>query len=114
GDIPVVVPANATRVCLLAGDRTGVADPFIPRPLAAELQLCQRYYEKSYNLNDAPGSMTEHGRMLWPYNAHNVQRCTLRYVRKRVTPTATIYDTATGTTGKVILSTGTLVDAGVW
>jgi hypothetical protein len=32
------------------------ATPFEYRPFGSELALCQRYYEKSYNLNVAPGT----------------------------------------------------------
>ena len=34
------------------------ATPFEFRPFSEELALCQRYYEKSYNLSEAPGTNT--------------------------------------------------------
>jgi hypothetical protein len=38
-----------------------VATPFEVRPYGVELQLCQRYYQKSYNIATAPGTATESG-----------------------------------------------------
>jgi hypothetical protein len=38
-----------------------VATPFERRPYGTELALCQRYYEKSYSINVAPGTNTSLG-----------------------------------------------------
>jgi hypothetical protein len=38
-----------------------VATPFEVRPFATELALCQRYYQKSYDVTVAPGSVTDVG-----------------------------------------------------
>jgi hypothetical protein len=38
-----------------------VATPFERRPYGTELMLCQRYYEKSYSINVAPGTNTSLG-----------------------------------------------------
>lgn len=40
-----------------------VATAFEERPLTTETQLCQRYYEKSYNTNNPPGTSTDTGTM---------------------------------------------------
>ncbi|MCT7373653.1 DUF2793 domain-containing protein [Chelativorans salis] len=113
GDASAVVPDDARRVCLLAGDKTGVSDPFVPRPAASELQLCQRYYEKSYDLGTTPGAATASGQMLHANAAQGTQICTLHYQRKRTAPTVTIHEPNTGTAGKVALSSGTLVNAAI-
>jgi hypothetical protein len=42
----------------------GMATVFEKRPLAVERRLCQRYYEKSYNLGVLPGSSTSAGSVL--------------------------------------------------
>jgi hypothetical protein len=75
------VPTSAAQVCLrfsytpvgTAGnadhfDVTGVqlelgsiATPFEVRPFSVELQMCQRYFEKSYSINTAPGTNTASG-----------------------------------------------------
>lgn len=39
--------------------------PFQPRSVAEELSLCQRYYEKSYNVADTPGTITSAGSILF-------------------------------------------------
>lgn len=39
----------------------GFRTPFELRPLATELALCQRYYEKSYDLDTIPGTATDTG-----------------------------------------------------
>lgn len=49
----VVNTLNIASVQLEAGP---VATPFERRPIGMELALCQRYYEKSYDLGVAPGS----------------------------------------------------------
>lgn len=55
-------PASGTatlgQVQLEFGSR---ATPFEPRPIGVEVALCQRYYEKSYDLGTAPGTITEVG-----------------------------------------------------
>lgn len=38
-----------------------VATPFERRPIGTEIQLCQRYFEKSYNIDVAPGTSTSIG-----------------------------------------------------
>lgn len=40
---------------------TSVATPFEHRPNGLELSLCQKYFEKSYNLDVAPGTSTQEG-----------------------------------------------------
>jgi hypothetical protein len=44
---------------------------FEARPLGVELQLCQRYYEKSYNLNVIPGTNTDSGIVYWISTSDN-------------------------------------------
>ncbi|MBR7538755.1 hypothetical protein KC221_21395, partial [Mycobacterium tuberculosis] len=59
-----VISGQSGEFCLAMmqlerGDR---ATAFDLRPLAHELQLCQRYYEKSYNLDVPPGTADGIGR----------------------------------------------------
>lgn len=47
-----------------------VATPFEHRPIGMELSLCQRYYQKSYDLSEKPGGATQyptHGTHLGTY-----------------------------------------------
>ncbi|ASA22306.1 hypothetical protein [Paenibacillus donghaensis] len=72
-----------------------VALPYQPRSLADELALCQRYYEKSYYLEDAPGTATENGSLYGVSEDGTVGGPHFGYTsfktRKRVTPTVTAY-----------------------
>ena len=50
---------NASQAIYLTNvqlEKGPTATPFEHRPIGTELALCQRYYEKSYNLNTAPGT----------------------------------------------------------
>ena len=91
---------EATGVQLEKGT---VATPFEVRPYGVELQLCQRYYEKSYASGTAAGTNTVVGMVFYggfsdPAASFGV---TIRYsVPKRATTTPTIYS-PTGTVGQM-------------
>lgn len=77
---------------------------FKRRSFAEELILCQRYYEKSYNLEDPTGSTLVGGRE--SSIAHNASEMNnygfVTYkTRKRGSATITIYNSTTGTSGQV-------------
>ena len=77
------------------------ATPFEFRPFEEELALCQRYYEKSYQLASAPGAAEAPGGVV--YQASGILGYVPVYfkVKKRATPgTLAIYSTATGTVAK--------------
>jgi hypothetical protein len=82
-----------TGVQLEAGS---VATPFERRSYGQELALCQRYYEKSYDTETAPGTNTTTG--CWcsvNINAadfYDFGRCQFR-VTKRTNPTITMWST---------------------
>lgn len=64
------------------------------KTFAGELQMCQRYYEKSYSLNTPPGSNTEVGALYGYSNAATSVRLTAFFaVTKRVVPTCHPYST---------------------
>ena len=79
--------------------------PFEQRPIGVELQLCQRYYEKSYLPNTVPGSDAYAG-CIQSSGAGNTDTTSyighpIRYVvTKRAIPTLTVYDRL-GASGKV-------------
>ena len=71
-------------------------------PLSEELERCQRYYEKSYNLATRPGDVDNDGSVMFLSNRNNGTAHTmLRFMtRKRANPTVTAYDpTQANTTG---------------
>lgn len=79
------------------------ATPFVPRPFAEELAMCQRYFEKSYNYTDAPGtpSPVGDGAVVQTVPAYGNVYIPFRFkVVKRVKPTTTLYDDL-GAAGKI-------------
>lgn len=67
--------------------------------IGAELALCQRFYEKTYDVNVDPGTATTTGSAQFVVGTNTTATNTLRYygnfkVRKRGTPTVTVYDAA--------------------
>ena len=72
--------------------------PFERRSYGQELQLCERYYEKSYNLNAVPGTNVGPATGEWVSVTVNTAdyndfgRCTFR-TRKRTSPTMSIWST---------------------
>lgn len=70
-----------------------VATPFVPRPYAEELALCQRYYEKSYDVTVSPATDTGYGRYLISKNPiDNAFYGTIPFkVTKRTQPTIIAY-----------------------
>lgn len=77
---------------------------------AEELRLCQRYYEKSYSVNVAPGTVTDAGAVRVFMAAAGAFRVDVFFkVIKRTTPSAvTVYDhSVLNTTGRFGVVTGT-------
>lgn len=104
--------AGNTRLISTAAatwDLTGVqfeigstASNFEYLPIQTQISYCQRYYEKTYDIDQAVGTNTGTGTVYVPEagaNATTVQYGTVSYkVPKRTTPTITSY-TASGTSG---------------
>ena len=77
--------------------------PFIMRPFDQELPTCQRYYEKSYVMSSNAGSSVAagNGGVTFILCGTGIAGGTAPFkVRKRTTPTITIFDNA-GTPGKL-------------
>ncbi len=93
---------DIAQVQLEAG---GSATEFEQRHISEELLMCQRYFEKSYNLDVAPGTPSTLAGSL----RESATRCSNSVVDvgvtyatvKRTSPTVTIYSTDTGTAGEV-------------
>lgn len=86
------------------------ATSFDYRPFGMELQLCQRYYEKSYDIDVVPGTATTNGLVMYTtyFSSTNQNGALIFKVPKRAAPTMTYYDSA-GTSGR-----GTYAGSGVW
>lgn len=89
-----------------------VALPYVTRSFDDELRLCQRYYEKSYNVGTAPGSVNALGFHITTTVATTIG-AGLRWilgsyprfkVRKRIAPTITLY-TVEGVAGSWFIAT---------
>lgn len=73
-----------------------VATPFEQLPMTTQLQLCQRYYEKSYDIGVVPGTITNAGRVIGSRQTGGFACCTPFKVTKNTTPTVSIYSPTTG------------------
>lgn len=62
----------------------------------AELELCQRYFEKSYEMANIPGSLTYVGCHTFREQNNQGNPSVSWKVRKRTTPTATVWNPGTG------------------
>lgn len=87
---------NITGVQLEVGP---TATEFERRSYGQELALCQRYYEKSYALNTAPGTNADAGNVIGRFFGSGDPKVHIRFsVAKRAAPTMTFY-TPAGTLG---------------
>lgn len=82
-----------------------IATAFDYRPYGTELQLCQRYYYKTYNVDVSPGTNTTVGRILFETLADGTLTRLKAYnpriaVNMRTTPTVTVYSEA-GTADRI-------------
>jgi len=77
------------------------ATSFDYRPYGTELSLCQRYYEKSYDMEVVPGTATTTGGVNL-IRSDGAGGLSMPFtVAKRATPTVTVYATSNGTAGEV-------------
>lgn len=79
------------------------ATPFEQRPKQIEIALCQRYYEKSYDLTIAPGTSAGSGAIVHGARPNGSAYINVVFVvQKRTTPSVIIYDpNGTGQAGYV-------------
>ena len=85
----------------------GVATTFKSLTFAQELQACQRYYEKSYDVGTDPGSATATGAWFMRHPTAGAGAFFIPYkVPKRAIPTTVTYSRAAGTSGKVTNMSG--------
>ena len=114
-----IAPTGATSVVGTNGatfyitgvqlEKGSVATPFEFRSIGQELALCQRYYQKSYNVDVAPGTNTTSGAKtsrIYNTDPFIPQIETRLLVSMRASPTVTWY-TPAGTSGAVNVGGGT-------
>lgn len=91
---------NITGVQMEAGS---VATEFDHRSFGEELQLCERYFQKNYNMGDAVGG-TGTGYLEWKRGSSNTGNTriltNLPKVRMRTNPSAVAYNQNDGTAGQ--------------
>jgi len=101
GAVSVIGTLNATfYITGVQLEKGSTATSFDYRPYGTELQLCMRYYEKTYEIGTVPGTATSLGAATsgggstgstTSFIGGNGQRFT---VPKRTAPTVTVYDLA--------------------
>jgi len=110
GAVSVIGTLNATwQITGVQLEAGSVASPFERRDYGRELMMCQRYYQKSYNTDVAPGTNTTTGaKTSRVYNTDTFlpQMETRLLVSMRASPTVTWYTTA-GTSGSINVGGGT-------
>jgi len=89
-------------------EKGSTATSFDYRPYGTELALCQRYFEMSYNIGTAIGSVTQNGASFalssGPAGFTSAGIQSFYKVTKRASPTITTYSTNSGASGKVYSS----------
>lgn len=89
----------------------------------SELSMCQRYYEKSYDLDVAPATVTSVGVISFTpqnnvSNGNNLGGAFMFKVQKRSTPVVTFYNPVTGTANSLRFNAANFVvavgEAGEW
>jgi len=99
-----------TGVQLEAGT---VATPFERRQFGQELALCQRYFEKSYNDDVTPGTITAIGQITYQMASTSGSQFpagSSYLVSKRANPTLVLYSPVTGTASRVYMYSGSAAD----
>lgn len=119
GMVSVTGSSNFVDIASIQLEEGGKASGFEKRPLGLELSLCERYYQKSYDLETDPGSSSPSPGSQIQFEETSVST-TLNNpglvnfsTRMRDTPTSTIYSPNTGASGNVRLLSGTPQDLSV-
>lgn len=99
GGVNTTIEFNAGTVANVQLEVGSVATPFEHRPYGTELALCQRYYEKSYDIGTAPGTITDIGAVGTRQIGVNIVFDVVFFARKRAIPSITYYNPVTGDAG---------------
>lgn len=112
GNMTVQLTATGVTYSRPQLERGSAATSFDARPIAAELVMCQRYYEKSYPMGSAAGSAQQLGRRGGGQSA--VTGSSMYFVQpylvqKRAVPILNIYNPSNGAGGGVANDAGNTV-----
>ena len=90
-----------TQAAVNAGTRASRFFSRFERHVTLENHACKRYYEKSYDLYNAPGTVTSAGKVSVRPPSANISTTVFYKAEKRTTPSVTTYSTATGASGQI-------------
>ena len=119
------LPLNSTftfDVAQVQLEEGSFATPFEQRPIGTELALCQRYYEKSYPVDVAPGAVNDYRGSTYEqqavYTANTfagaLLKVTFKQTKRTSAPTITVYNPNNGTANQLsIWSNGATWDRNV-
>jgi hypothetical protein len=87
------------------------ATPFISKSIREEVSDCQRYFQKTYDIDVDPGTVDNNGRVLSYSSGHSNADHTMKLTwnlptRMRNTPTLVSYSSLDGALGKVFMISG--------
>ena len=101
GNVNVVGTSGATwQITGVQVEKGSTATSFDWRPFSTELQLCQRYYERSYDIGNTNGSFTSGWRGTCTNGTVYAESPGWSFsVTKRATPTVTLYNAVSGAAG---------------
>ena len=99
--------SNNFQLCGIQLESGSVATPFENRTIQEELALCQRYFEKSYNLETPIGTIINGGgcSVYTNQNAQPNKHTTFYKVAKRTAPSVATYSPNSGTVAKLFNGT---------
>jgi hypothetical protein len=112
----VAVSGNVIDIWGVQVEQGSTATPFQTSTgtLSGEILACQRYYQKSYNLTDIPGTITLVGQLSWRAGATENFNYIGSYTfnpRMRATPTITFYSPNNGVAGRFYNNVGGNINA---
>lgn len=93
--------SNDFRICGVQLEIGSLPTPFESLPIQNQIQLCQRYFEKSYNLDVNPGSVTNAGQISSRCISTAYDTRAFFKTSKRTAPTIVVYNPATGSSASM-------------
>lgn len=114
-DLSGMVAADYVIIPIGKAEGGGVSTYYRYEDKGDVLKSCQRFYEKTYNVEVAPGSLQYAGSLTGISSGAAAGACSINWifkVPKRVPPTVTLYNVNTGATGSIHRADGAAIAAG--